>query len=113
MECEESIDLNNQFPVISGAKWEFANDWECGGNDIGSQSVSSWDGSTEAISSRADCARKCLEAETCVSFNYPDPGNDKCWWKHTNQKSTQLGKTCGSSSAIWQYYTLLERNVVC
>ena len=113
MECEESIDLNNQFPVISGAKWEFANDWECGGNDIGSQSVSSWDGTSATVASRADCAAKCLEAANCVSFNYPDPGNGKCWWKHTNQQSAILGKTCGSSDADWQYYTLLEKNPSC
>ena len=86
-ECVESTDINNPFPVISGAKWEFASD--------------------------------CLEAANCLSFNYPDPGShngmplERCHWKHTNQQSAILGKTCGSSSADWQYYTLLEKNPTC
>ena len=118
-ECVESTDINNPFPVISGAKWEFASDWDCGGNDIGFQSASSWDGTTATVVSRADCARKCLDAANCLSFNYPDPGShngmpsERCHWKHTNQQSAILGKTCGSSSADWQYYTLLEKNPTC
>ena len=113
LECEESIDLNNQFPVISGAKWEFTNDWDCAGNNIGHQSASAWNGSKTTIDRREDCAKKCLEVETCVAFNYPDPGNGNCWWKHSFQKSTKLEKNCGSASEGWQYYTLLERNAVC
>ena len=112
-ECEESLDLNNKFPIIAGAKWEFTNDWDCGGNDIGSQTAPSWDGTKDTIDGRADCAQKCLDVETCVAFNYPEPGNGNCWWKHSYQKSTKLDKTCGSASGKWQYYTLLERNAVC
>ena len=111
--CVESIDLSNRFPIISGAKWEFTNDWDCGGTDIGSQPASSWDGSKATVDRRAECAQKCLEAETCVAFNYPEPGNGNCWWKYKQQKSTKLEKNCGSASEKWQYYTLLERKAVC
>ena len=110
------MDTNDQFPVISGAKWEFVNDWDCAAYDIGSLPVSSWDGSTAAINRRAVCAAKCLEAANCVAFNYfwtLPSGNGRCYWKHTVQKSTRLGKTCGSSKTNHQYYTLLEKDAVC
>ena len=109
VECDESMDTNDKFPVISGALWELKDDWDCAGNDISGHSVSNWDGSTATIHSRADCAAKCLEAANCVAFNYPNNGG-KCFWKHTNQKSTQLGKDCGSKSADYQYYTLLGKD---
>lgn len=109
-DCEEATALDNPFPVIAGAKWEFTNDWDCGGNDIGVQSAMTWDGSAAAIERRMDCAQKCLDAPNCVAFNYPQPGNGNCWWKHSYEKSAELGKDCGSSTNIWQYYTLLDKN---
>ena len=108
--CKESTDLSNQFPIIAGAEWEFTDDWDCGGNDIGDLPALPWDGSPAAIESREDCARKCLESESCVAFNYPDPGNGKCWLKTSVQKSTKLGKNCGEATHDWQFYTLIERN---
>ena len=111
MECEDSTDLKDQYPVISGATWELVDNWDCAGNDIDSEAASGLiiielPGTTDT---RALCAKKCLEAANCVAFNYPKLGG-KCWWKHTNQKSTQLGKTCGSSSEDRQYYTLLDKD---
>jgi len=110
LDCDEARGLDNLFPVIAGAKWEFTNDWDCGGSDISWQSAPSWDGSETAIERRMDCAQRCLDAPNCAGFNYPQEGGGTCYWKHTFQKSTELGKDCGIPASNWQYYTLLDRN---
>jgi len=107
--CDEARGLDNQFPVIAGAKWELTNNWDCGGRDISWQSAPSWDGSENAIASRMDCAQKCLDAPDCKSFNYPQEGGNTCYWKRSFQKSTELGKDCGYSKSDWAFYTLLDR----
>ena len=63
MECEEPTDQNDQFPVISGATWELVDDWDCAGNDIGSQSSEFWYGSKVDFQSRADCAKNVLKMQ--------------------------------------------------
>ena len=115
VECEETTDPHDQYPVLADAWWELKENWDCPGNDIGS--IGTFVMGKEIVS-RAGCAAACLEAANCVAFNYPQPGtgttlNGNCWWKHTNQESTKLGKTCGSSKADLQYYTLLDKNSVC
>lgn len=109
----ENTDVSNKFNIIAGAEWEFTNDWDCSGGDISVESAVTWDGSQDAINSRADCAQKCLDEPTCVAFNFPKHENDKCYSKADSQKSTRLGKDCGASSENWQYYTLLDRNPTC
>ena len=110
--CKESLDSSSQFPIIAGAKWEFTDQWDCFGNDIGAQGARNWDSSKIAIANRIDCARKCLNSGSCVSFNYPRTISI-CYWKHTFQKSTILGETCGKRDKAWKYYTLLDRNPLC
>ena len=96
--------------MIGGAKWELTNNWNCRNNSIGSQSAAAWDGSDDTVDRRKNCAQRCLEVESCVAFNYPNPGGKKnCNWKHTYQKSTKPHKECGKANANWQYYTLLEK----
>ena len=118
-DCAESTDISNEFNIIAGAEWEFTNNWNCPGSDLGSEAVVGWDGSEAAIDNRADCAKKCLDEPRCVAFTFPNPpntSNKKCYWKSgSSQKSTRLGKDCGFSdvSGRWQYYTLLDRKTMC
>ena len=106
-ECQESEELD-QFPIIAGAKWEFTNNWDCGSNDLGSKESTAW-GNSGAVDERRWCAETCLADSRCVAFNYPLVTNQKCWWKHTYEKNTILGKDCGGQNSDWQYYTVLER----
>merc|ERR1719225_1102003 len=99
----------DEFPIIAGAKWEYTSDWDCGGNDLGHQGAVTWDGSESAIESRVACAQKCLDNPNCAAFNYPNTPS-VCYWKHSYQKSTELGTNCGNPTEVWQYYTLLDKN---
>ena len=109
----ESID-DSQLAIIEGALWDFTNEWDCGGNDIGYHSnIAAW-GTEGGVEARQFCANKCLSLPNCEAFNFPSPAqtNGGCYLKENLRKSTADGRdwNCGSSSSNWHYYTLLDRN---
>ena len=114
--CKEFAagDKEQKFQIIAGATWEVHKKWDCGGNDISSHGKKSWSKGTsdDAVKDRRSCAEICLKHKNCVAFNYPDPGNGRCWTKHTIQKSDHLKKTCGGSSNF-DYYTLIRGTKCC
>ena len=114
--CKEFAagDKEQKFQIIAGATWEVHKKWDCAGNDISSHGKKSWSKGTsdDAVKDRRSCAEICLTLKHCVAFSYPDPGNGKCWTKHTYQKSDHLKKTCGGSSSF-DYYTLIRGTNCC
>ena len=114
--CKEFAagDKEEKFQIIAGATWEVHKKWDCGGNDISTHGKKSWNKGTsdDAVKDRKSCAEICLKHKNCVAFNYPDPGNGRCWTKHTIQKSDHLKKTCGGSSNF-DYYTLIRGTKCC
>ena len=99
--CSESRDFSELFPSISGAVWEYKQNWDCPYQDLGRVDVSL------SVSGRKICADRCLANNFCTSFVM---GSDKCWWKHTKQMSTILNKTCeGVTTSSRQMFTLLGR----
>ena len=113
--CTESTTIDKKFPIISSARWELTDKWDCAGNDIKpyGDNKPTW-GKDGAVEARKLCAKRCLELPTCVAFNYPySPRNSKCYMKHRGQKSSELGISCGRSTNNWQYYTLLDKSPSC
>lgn len=104
--CEESEELH-PFPTIAGAKWEFTAEWDCAGNDLAWNDVDYW-GRIGTDEERRYCAEQCLALEDCESFNYANrPEKYRCYLKTNYQNSNVLGKSCGSATSSWQFYTLL------
>ena len=69
---------------------------------------------TEGVDMRYECAKKCAEEPSCVAFNYGNENGYKfCHSKFFGQKSSRLGKTCGTEKHGWMYYTLLKRDATC